>query len=148
MVSMKLDETDFKILEFLKKDARKPFTEIGNALEIADSTVHIRVEKMVNEGLIRRFTVDVNDEALGRLSCFLMIDVAPGHFGEVMRSLFQSGNVEEVYEFHGVHFAWIKISAASLPEMREEIIRVRKIPNVTRTEMNVVLKTWKSAPQP
>ena len=141
---MKLDEMDFKILEFLRKDARTPFTEIGNALEIADSTVHIRVEKMIDEGIIRGFTINVNDEALGRVSSLLMLDVIPGHFEEVVPSLIQSEKVEEIYEFHGSYVAVLKISASNLTEMRDEIVRIRRIPNVTRTEMITILKTWKT----
>jgi len=141
---MKLDETDFKILEFLRKDARTPFTEIGNALEIADSTVHIRVEKMIDEGIIRGFTINVNNEALGRVSSLLMLDVVPGHFEEVVPSLIQNEKVEEIIELQGAYVAILKISANSLTEMRDEIVRIRRIPNVTRTEIITILKTWKT----
>jgi Lrp/AsnC family transcriptional regulator of lysine biosynthesis len=140
---MKLDETDFKILEFLRKDARTPFTEIGNALEIADSTVHIRVEKMIAKAIIRGFTINVNNEALGRVSSLLMLDVVPGHFEEVVPGLIQSEKVEEIIELQGAYVAALKISANSLTEMRDEIVRIRRIPNVTLTEMITILKTWK-----
>lgn len=140
---MKLDETDFKILEFLRKDARTPFTEIGNALEIADSTVHIRVNKMIDEGVISGFTIKVDYGALGRVSSLLMLDVVPGHFEDVLPNLVHSENVEEIFELHGAYVAALKISAKSLVEMRDEIVRIRRIPNVTRTEMITILKTWK-----
>jgi len=141
---MKLDETDFKILGFLKKDAKTPFTEIGDALGIADSTVHIRVNKMVDEGVIDRFTIIVNDEALGRVASLLMMDVVPGHFEEVLPGLVQSENVKEIMELQGAYVAALKISADNLSKMRDEILRIRRIPNVTRTEMITILKTWKS----
>ena len=141
---MKLDERDFKILEFLRKDARTPFTDIGKALGISDSTVHIRVEKMIEQGVIGKFTITVNDEALGRVASLLMLDVVPGHFEEVVPNLIQSEKVEEIFELQGAYVAALKISANNLTEMREEIVRIRKIPNVTRTEMITILKTWKT----
>lgn len=141
---MKLDETDFKILEFLRRDARTPFTDIGRALGIADSTVHIRVEKMIEQGVISKFTVTVNNEALGRVTSLLMLDVVPGCFEEVVPSLMQSEKVEEIFELQGAFVAALKISANSLTEMRDEIVKIRKIPNVTRTEMITILKTWKT----
>ncbi len=141
---MKLDETDMRILGLLIKDARIPFTEIGNTLGIADSTVHIRVKKMVDERVINRFTISVNDEALDRVSSLLMLDVAPGHFEEVLPELIESEKVEEVLELHGPYVAALKISANSLTDMRDEIVRIRKITNVTRTEMTTILKTWKT----
>ena len=142
-MAVRLDETDFKILEILRKDARTPFTEIGNALEIADSTIHIRVEKMIEADIIKGFTIKVNNEALGKVSSLLVLDVVPGHFEEVVTSLIQSEKVEEIYELHGAYVAALKISANSLAEMRDEIVRIRRIPNVTRTEMITILKTWK-----
>ena len=141
---MKLDKTDFKILELLRKDARTPLPEIGNALGIADSTVHIRVDKMIDEGIINGFTIKVDCEALGKVSSLLTLDVAPGHFEEVLPKLVKSENVEEILELHGAYVAALKISANSLAEMRDEIVRIRRIPNVTRTEMITILKTWKT----
>ena len=60
---MKLDEIDFKILEMLKRDARTPFTEVGRDLGISDATVHVRVNKMMDEGIIKRYTTVVDEEA-------------------------------------------------------------------------------------
>ena len=99
---------------------------------------------MIDEGVIRRFTISVNNEALGRVACLLMIDVVPGHFDEVVPSLVQSEKVEEICEIHGLYVAALKISANNLTEIRDEIVRIRKIPNVTRTEMVTILKIWKT----
>ena len=144
MTETKLDEIDFKILEFLKNDSRTPFTEIGDALGIADSTVHLRVKKMIDERVINGFTIRVNDEAIGRVSCMLMLDVVPGHFENVLPDLIKSDHVEEILELQGQHVAVLKISANNLADLRDEIVRIRKIPNVTRTEMATILKTWKT----
>jgi len=141
---MKLDKKDFKILEFLKKDARIPFTEIGESLGITDSTVHMRVKKMIDAGIIGGFTIKINHEALGKVSSLLMVDAVPGHFEEILPDLVQSERVEEIFELHGAYVAALRISANNLIEMRDEIVRIRKIPNVTRTEMITILKTWKT----
>jgi DNA-binding Lrp family transcriptional regulator len=141
---MKPDEKDLKILEFLRKDARIPFTEIGDSLEITDSTVHMRVKKMIDEGVISGFTIKVNYEAMGKVSCLLMLDVVGGHFEEILPQLVQSGKVEEIFELDGNYMAALRISADSLVEIRDEVMRIRKIPKVTRTRMNTILKTWKA----
>jgi Lrp/AsnC family transcriptional regulator, regulator for asnA, asnC and gidA len=133
-----------KILKILKKDAKTPFTQIGNDLGIADSTVHIRVKKMIDEGIICKFTIKVIEEALGNVSCMLMIDVVPGHFEGVVSELIKSEHVDEILELQGKHVAILKLSASSLAELREEIVRIRKIPNMMRTEMATILKTWKT----
>ena len=143
MTVMKLDKIDLKILELLKKDARTTFTKIGNTLGVADSTVHIRVKKMVDEGVIKSFTTNVSNEALGRVEGLIMIDVVPGYFEKVLPDLIQVENVQEVMELHGPYVAILKISASNLSELRDEIVRIRKISHVTRTEMIPILKAWK-----
>jgi DNA-binding Lrp family transcriptional regulator len=98
---------------------------------------------MIDEGAISGFTIKVDYEAMGRVSSLLMLDVIPGHFEEVLPNLVQSENVDEIFELQGAHVAALKISAKNLAEMRDEIVRIRRIPNVTRTEMITILKTWK-----
>ena len=43
---MKIDKLDKQILEYLVKDARKPFTEIAKDLLVSPGTIHVRVKKM------------------------------------------------------------------------------------------------------
>ncbi len=140
-----LDEIDLKILESLKKDARKPFTEIGKELGIADSTVHLRVKKMLDEGVINKFSVSIHHEALGKVKSLLMLDVTPGCFEKILPTLMKDDSIEEIMELHGEYVAVLKISANNLAEMRDEIVKIRKTPNVTRTEMIAILKTWKTS---
>lgn len=73
-----------------------------------------------------------------------MINVIPGHFEEIVPILIQSEKVEEIYEVHGQYIAIVKISTNNLNEMREEIVKIRKIPNVTESEMITILKIWKN----
>ena len=44
---MKLDKLDKQILQYLVKDARKPFTEIAKDLLVSPGTIHVRVKKML-----------------------------------------------------------------------------------------------------
>ena len=53
-----IDPIDIKILEELKKDGRKSFKEISDIIEKTEATVRRRVNKMQDEGTIKRFTVE------------------------------------------------------------------------------------------
>ncbi|MFC2465903.1 MAG: Lrp/AsnC family transcriptional regulator, partial [Bacteroidota bacterium] len=61
----KLDETDHQILDLLIDDTRTPFTEIAKQLEISAGTVHVRVRKMEELGIIKGSTLTVDYERLG-----------------------------------------------------------------------------------
>lgn len=60
-----VDKVDLAILKFLQEDASIPFTEIARRLKISESTVRKRVEKLKQEGIIKRFTVIIEPSKIG-----------------------------------------------------------------------------------
>lgn len=144
VLAMELDELDHKILEILRKDARTPFTEIGRELEVSDATVHVRVSKMMDEGIIKRYTIAVDEEALGaKVVGFVLLNVKPGSLEDVAKHLVENERVTAIYETHGPNDLMVKINAGELDEMRELVLEVRDVPNVVRSELVTVLKVWK-----
>ena len=59
-----LDETDVQILELLVEDARRPYSDIAARVDLSPPAVSDRVERLRESGVIRRFTVDVDREAV------------------------------------------------------------------------------------
>lgn len=60
-----LDELDRQILSILQEDARIAFTEIARQLEAPDTTIHFRVRRMRDKGIIKNFTVLISPQSLG-----------------------------------------------------------------------------------
>lgn len=48
-----LDEIDKKILDFLVENTRTPFTEIAKQMNVSAGTIHVRVKKMEDAGIIK-----------------------------------------------------------------------------------------------
>lgn len=141
---MELDEIDYKILDTLRRDARTPFTEVGRDLGISDATVHVRVKKMMDKGIIKRYTIVVDEEALGRkVRGFMLINVNPGSLEEAANQLVENERVSAVYEIHGPNDLIVKVEAGALDEMRELVLKVREIPNLATSELITVFKVWK-----
>lgn len=89
-----LDEIDMKIIQKLQEDAKTPFTKIGKELEIPDTTVHFRVKKLLENDIIRKFTVMVNHEKLGyTVRALLRIEIE-----KYLLDMFTQSKVEEVVE--------------------------------------------------
>jgi len=141
---VELDEIDYKILEILRRDARTPFTEVGRDLGISDATVHVRVKKMIDAGIIKRYTIVVDEEALGRkIHGFVLINVNPGSLEEVANQLVKNEGLSGVYEIHGPNDLIVKVEAGDLDEMRNLMLKVREIPNMATSELITVFKVWK-----
>jgi DNA-binding Lrp family transcriptional regulator len=62
---MKLDSSDLKLIELLKSDSRASVTSLAEEMGIARVTTHDRMVRLQREGIIRRFTVDINAKAWG-----------------------------------------------------------------------------------
>lgn len=144
MADVELDNVDYKIIECLRRNSRTPFTEIGKDLGVSDATVHIRVNRMLDEGVIEGFTVDVNEEALGRrVQGFMFVNVQPGSLKEVANQLVEHERVRIVYEIFGPNDLIVKVEANNLDEMRNLMLKIREIPNVVTSELTTIYKVWK-----
>lgn len=61
---IKLDDTDIALLESLIKDGRKSFNQVSREIKISTPTVKARYDRLVNVGLIKAVTLDLD---LGKL---------------------------------------------------------------------------------
>ncbi|WP_044403913.1 Lrp/AsnC family transcriptional regulator [Lacinutrix sp. Hel_I_90] len=65
MAKFKLDEIDHQILDMLIENTRVPFSDIAKKLLVSAGTVHIRVKKMEDEGIIEGSSIALNYRKLG-----------------------------------------------------------------------------------
>lgn len=62
---MKIDEIDLCILKELKNDSKLTFKDIGEKLHMTGQAVGTRVNKLVDDGVIEKFTINVNNYKVG-----------------------------------------------------------------------------------
>ena len=65
MAKFKLDEIDHQILDMLIENTRVPFTDIAKKLLISAGTVHVRVKKMEDAGIIKGSSLTLDYKKLG-----------------------------------------------------------------------------------
>jgi Lrp/AsnC family leucine-responsive transcriptional regulator len=144
VLSEKLDEVDRGIIGHLRENARTTFVDIGKALGVSDATVYNRVNRLTEMGVIKRFTIEVDEAAIGPFAHgFILVNVKPGSVKEVSRQLVEIKRVSEIYEVHGSEDLIVKVGAKNLGRLRSVILKVRGIPDVVQTEFIPVFKTWK-----
>lgn len=144
MFALEPDEIDQAILRILRRDARTPFTDVGKDLGISDATVHIRVRKMMDEGVIKRYTVDLDEAVSGRrVHSLLLLDVKHGHLEEVAKQLVGFESVSAAYEIHGSNDLILRIDTVDLEELRSLVLQIRGMPSIENTELITIYKVWK-----
>lgn len=142
----KLDDIDLKIIDILGRDSSTPFVEIAKQIGISDATVHVRVRRLISEGVISKFTISVDNDLLGYNHLgFMGINVDPAFAAE--KTIDQLLNLEEVLEIHEMHNSFdlfLKIRAKHLGHMLDIVEnKIRKLPHILNTELITVLKTRK-----
>ena len=60
-----IDETDKKILNILQKNDKVSYRELADELELAASTIHNRVKKMIEEEIIKKFAAIIDPSKIG-----------------------------------------------------------------------------------
>ena len=133
------DNTDEKILGFLRDDSRGSFVEIGKKLKLSESAVRRRVKNMVDNGAITKFTVEEGGdqpEALVLVSADSSIDTS-----KVSLKLTKLDGIKKIYEITGQYDICVIVQASTINEINACIDNLRKISGVTDTNTVIILKT-------
>ena len=133
------DNTDEKILGFLRDDSRGSFVEIGKKLKLSESAVRRRVKNMVDNGAITKFTVEEGGdqpEALVLVSADSSIDTS-----KVSLKLTKLDGIKKIYEITGQYDICVIVQASTINEINACIDDLRKISGVTDTNTVIILKT-------
>jgi DNA-binding Lrp family transcriptional regulator len=131
------DNTDEKILGFLRDDSRESFVVIGKKLKLSESAVRRRVKNMVGNGVIEKFTIEEqNASAIVLISVDSSIDTS-----KVSVKLTKLNAVKTVYEITGQYDISVIIKAPNITEINACIDDLRKIPGVIDTNTVIILRT-------
>lgn len=94
-----LDETDRSILRLLLEDARRPYSDIGERVDLSGPAVSDRVDRLREMGVLRRFTIDIDAKKLRDGTPVLVeLVVAPGAVAGVRDALAGADGIDHVFE--------------------------------------------------
>jgi len=122
---MHKDKVDESILEFLRKDSRESFVEIGKKLKLSESAIRHRVKNMVGSGTITKFTVEEGGgqpEALVMVSADSSIDTS-----KVSLKLTKLNAVKKIYEITGQYDICVIIQAPSIQRSMRVLMTCEKL---------------------
>src|ERR687885_1194525 len=140
-----LDDINLRIIDVLSKDSSMPFVEIAKQIGISDATVHLRVRRLKDKGVIGKFTLSIDNNLLGYDHlAFIGINIRPGLADQITEELSNIEEILEVHEMHGKFDLFVKIRAKDLSHTRDIIEKkIRILPNIVDTQLMTVLKTSK-----
>ena len=142
MSKFKLDELDHQILEALIENARTPFTDIAKNLLVSAGTIHVRVKKMEEAGIIIGSSLTLDYKKLG-YSFIAYVGIFLQKTSQTQFVLERINEIPFVTVAHvttGKFNIFCKIRAKDTSHAKEIIYLVDDIDGVTRTETMISLE--------
>jgi DNA-binding Lrp family transcriptional regulator len=135
-----MDSKDREILDRLKENGRAAFTEISEDMNVSEGTVRNRVQRMRDEGVIEKFTVEISEKE--QVKAFVSVDISTERdFEDVLSDL---PDEVEVFEVTGRFDLFIKVSRYSSEEVNNVVDEIRSIEGVSDTTTYMVLSDSQS----
>ena len=143
--SVGMDSKDSAILAELLADSRQSTALIARKTGIPRATVHERIQRFREKGLIRRFTAELDHSLLGRpTTAFVLVGLSPSSESasrSIAKKVLSVNGVGEARLVAGEWDLIVKARAASLEELSFSVVgRIRGIKGVSRTLTLPVLK--------
>lgn len=144
-----VDKKDIQIIDALKEDARLSTQKISKKTGIPITTVHHRIKKLVNDKVIKRFTVDINPEALGKtMLAYILVSVdnvyckkADVTHTDLANIVKKNELVEDAATITGESDLIVKVRVKGIKELDKFMIDyLRPLRGILKTDTKIVLE--------
>lgn len=138
-----IDSVDLKILTELIEDASLPYTEIAKKIGVSGGTIHVRMKKMEDLGIVKGSHLEINYKSLGYdITAFLGIFLDKSEFyDKAVDDLKKIPEVVNVHYTTGNYSMFVKIICRDTQHLREVLHdKIQKVYGIQRTETSISLE--------
>lgn len=141
-----MDKIDLNILKCLKQNSRQTASIISQTINLSVSAVIERIRKMEQKGIIKRYTVILDEKQLGNdLTVFISIRLEHPKYGEdFVKEVEGHPNVAECYYIAGDVDYLLKVVTNSSNNLETVHQDIKQMAGVSWTKTLYVLSTIKN----
>lgn len=140
--NLELDKTDFKILEILMQDAKRPYTEVAKNAFVSQGTVHVRMGKMEAAGIIEKTTLKINYAKIGfDITAFIGIFLEKSAlYDQVLTKLKDIWEITSIHYTTGNYSMFVKIHCRDTNHLKIVLHdKIQQVEGIERTETMISL---------
>ncbi len=140
--STQLDELDLQILDILIKDCRTPYLEIARICHVSGGTIHVRMKKMEDLGIIKGTRILLNLPKLGYdVCCFVGIYIdKTSSYTSVFDEISKIKEVVELHLITGDYSIFAKVICKSISDLQDLLMnKINSIQGIQRTDTFISL---------
>jgi len=123
-----LDETDYKILELLKQNARTTNSDIANQVKLSEGAVRKRIRRLLEDKVIKRFTIETEQN---QVEAIVLIKTQTKASKEILRRIRQHAN--RLFETAGDYDVAAHLAGESIQKINAMVDRLRRVNGVIST---------------
>ncbi|BDC18068.1 Lrp/AsnC family transcriptional regulator [Acidianus sp. HS-5] len=139
-----LDDVDKKIISILQQDSRISFSRLAKMLNLSESTIHMRIKRLREAGVIRGFCIDVDLDKVGmNVLAFVLLKADPKNYEDILKKLAEIKEVFEIYDVTGEYYALLKVRVSDKEELARVLDKLGNMEGVTSTYTMFVLRVIK-----
>ncbi len=145
-----LDEIDISILRLLKQNSRMRFHEMSRLTGISDATLQFRLKRMMNSGVIEKFTISANPASTGYLvTALVFVQTDTDKHDQAKTALAGLPEISEVYSVLGEYDLFLKVWSKSLEDLNAVINeKIRSVEGIEDLMEIVVVERAKEETSP
>jgi Lrp/AsnC family transcriptional regulator, regulator for asnA, asnC and gidA len=141
--NFEIDNTDLRILEILMQDAKRPYTEVAKRVNVSQGTVHVRMNKMEDAGILEKTTLKINYSKLGYdITAFIGIYLEKSALYEMV--LAKLKGIPEITNIHyttGNYSMFVRIHCRDTNHLKEVLHdKMQQVEGIERTETMISLE--------
>ncbi len=135
---MEMDNKDEKILEVLRQNSREPIKDIAKRTNIRPSTVHQRIQKLIKNKVIEKFTIKLNNKAVGENFIVFML-IKGGTSDYIDNKIINDKHVKEIFGITGEYDLLIKLKFENVEKFHEFVLNFRKDKKEIQSTLTMVV---------
>ena len=141
-----LDEIDKKILKYLQKDGRETASKIAEKLNLTVPTITERIKKLQESSVIKGFQaiIDPKSVSLDVSAVITVISSSSKNYQRVVDNAVECPEIIQCFSTTGMGSLLLWVSTKNSQSLEELLKKIQSWPDVTRTETQVILSSYKS----
>nr|WP_305112807.1 Lrp/AsnC family transcriptional regulator [Shinella lacus] len=138
-----VDDKDRFILESLRENARISTATLGRELRVSRATIQNRIDKLVAQGVISRFTIELGDTSdETAIEALVLLKTSSVDTRPLIIKLRKIKNLVSFTSLNGDYDFALELRSKSTVELDEILAEIRSLQHVLETNCSIRLKTF------
>lgn len=138
---------DMRIIKCLIENARATYRSIAEEVGVSEATVKNRIDRLMEGGIIKRFTVILDYYKLGRaIKAFIGLKVQPARLQDVVEHIRKNPDVHVLYRTSGDVDLLFEVIFKKMEDLNEFLERELRLKGILGTVVTIVIGPYKRCP--